>query len=101
LKFNLSLTHRGEVKSQLIIQLKVRWQLFCKILKIQGVQYSTVQYSTVQYSTDFTTVQVHFSLGTGHNLAGGVGRWKQWGGGGGGGIIFPGYGKAGSQNIIP
>ena len=21
-------------------------------------------------------------LGTGHNLAGGVGRWKQWGGGG-------------------
>ena len=24
-------------------------------------------------------------LGTGHNLAGGVGRWKQWGGGGGGG----------------
>ena len=23
------------------------------------------------------------------------------GGGGGGGIIFPGYGKAGSQNIIP
>jgi hypothetical protein len=22
------------------------------------------------------------TLGTGHNLAGGVGRWKQWGGGG-------------------
>ena len=27
-------------------------------------------------------------LGTGHNLAGGVGRWKQGGGGGGGGHIF-------------
>jgi hypothetical protein len=28
------------------------------------------------------------NLGTGHNLAGGLGRWKQWGGGGGGGQNF-------------
>ena len=47
---------------------------------LQNIE-DTRKYSTVQYSTDFTTVQVHFSLGTGHNLAGGVGRWKQWGGG--------------------
>ena len=31
----------------------------------------------------YTYRSKHLWLGTGHNLAGGVGRWKQWGGGGG------------------
>ena len=42
----------------------------------------------VQFSADglckFLQIclNVFSCLGTGHNLAGGLGRWKQWGGGG-------------------